>query len=72
MDKKTLEMQIKLLADEAVTQLKTFSEDIKKASAEAKSFTGNAEGINKSIQSLQSELTVHQIHLSYLVVLQQN
>lgn len=55
MDKKTLEMQIKLLADEAVTQLKTFSEDIKKASAEAKSFTGNAEGINKSIQSLQSE-----------------
>ena len=42
MDKKTLEIQIKLLANQALSQVKEFSSDIKNAADKAKGFTVDA------------------------------
>lgn len=55
MDKKTLEIQIKLLANQALTQVKEFSNDIKNAADKAKGFTGDAKGVATSIKTMQAE-----------------
>lgn len=55
MDKKTLEIQIKLLANQALTQVKEFSNDIKNAADKAKGFTGDAKGVATSIKAMQDE-----------------
>ena len=65
MDKKTLEIQIKLLANQALTQVKEFSRDIKNAADEAKGFTGDAKKISTSIKAMQDEAqrTANQLKL---------
>lgn len=65
MDKKTLEIQIKLLANQALTQVKEFSNDIKNAADKAKGFTGDAKGVSTSIKTMQAEAhrTVNQLKL---------
>lgn len=55
MDKKTLEIQIKLLANQALSQVKEFSNDIKNAADKAKGFTGDAKGVSTSIKTMQAE-----------------
>ena len=55
MDKKTLEIQIKLLSNQALTQVKEFSNDIKNAADKAKGFTGDAKGVATSIKTMQAE-----------------
>ena len=55
MDKKTLEIKIKLLANQALSQVKEFSNDIKNAADEAKGFTGDAKGVSTSIKAMQAE-----------------
>lgn len=55
MDKKTLEIQIKLLANQALSQVKEFSNDIKNAADKAKGFTGDAKGVATSIKTMQAE-----------------
>ena len=55
MDKKTLEIQIKLLANQALSQVKEFSSDIKNAADKAKGFTGDAKGVFTSIKAMQAE-----------------
>lgn len=65
MDKKTLEIQIKLLANQALTQVKEFSNDIKNAADKAKGFTGDAKGVATSIKTMQAEAqrTANQLKL---------
>lgn len=65
MDKKTLEIQIKLLANQALTQVKEFSNDIKNAADKAKDFTGDAKGVATSIKTMQAEAqrTANQLKL---------
>lgn len=65
MDKKTLEIQIKLLANQALTQVKEFSNDIKNAADKAKGFTGDAKGVATSIKNMQAEAqrTANQLKL---------
>ena len=55
MDKKTLEIQIKLLANQALSQVKEFSNDIKNAADKAKGFTVDAKGVSTSIKAMQKE-----------------
>ena len=55
MDKKTLEIQIKLLANQALSQVKEFSSDIKNAADKAKGFTGDVKGVSTSIKTMQAE-----------------
>ena len=55
MDKKTLEIQIKLLANQALSQVKEFGADIKNAADKAKGFTGDAKGVSTSIKTMQKE-----------------
>lgn len=55
MDKKTLEIQIKLLANQALSQVKEFGADIKNAADKAKGFTGDAKGVSTSIKTMQAE-----------------
>lgn len=65
MDKKTLEIQIKLLANQALSQVKEFSNDIKNAADKAKGFTGDAKGVSTSIKAMQAEAqrTANQLKL---------
>ena len=65
MDKKTLEIQIKILANQALTQVKEFSNDIKNAADKAKGFTGDAKGVATSIKTMQAEAqrTANQLKL---------
>lgn len=65
MDKKTLEIQIKLLANQALSQVKEFSSDIKNAADKAKGFTGDAKGVATSIKTMQAEAqrTANQLKL---------
>ena len=65
MDKKTLEIQIKLLANQALSQVKEFSNDIKNAADKAKGFTGDAKGVSTSIKTMQAEAqrTANQLKL---------
>lgn len=65
MDKKTLEIQIKLLANQALSQVKEFSNDIKNAADKAKGFTGDAKGVATSIKTMQAEAqrTANQLKL---------
>ena len=55
MDKKTLEIKIKILANQALSQVKEFSSDIKNAADKAKGFTGDAKGVSTSIKAMQAE-----------------
>lgn len=55
MDKKTLEIKIKLLANQALSQVKEFSNDIKNAADKAKGFTVDAKGVSTSIKAMQKE-----------------
>ena len=55
MDKKTLEIRIKLLANQALSQVKEFGADIKNAADKAKGFTGDAKGVSTSIKAMQAE-----------------
>ena len=55
MDKKTLEIKIKLLANQALSQVKEFGADIKNAADKAKGFTGDAKGVSTSIKTMQAE-----------------
>lgn len=65
MDKKTLEIQIKLLANQALSQVKEFGADIKNAADKAKGFTGDAKGVSTSIKTMQKEAqrTANQLKL---------
>ena len=65
MDKKTLEIQIKLLANQALFQVKEFGADIKNAADKAKGFTGDAKGVSTSIKTMQAEAqrTANQLKL---------
>lgn len=65
MDKKTLEIQIKILADKALQQVKEFGEDIKNTADKAKGFTGDATKIATSIKSIQdaAKRTANQMKL---------
>ena len=55
MDRKTLEIKIKLLANQALSQVKEFGADIKNAADKAKGFTGDAKGVSTSIKAMQKE-----------------
>ena len=65
MDKKTLEIQIKLLANQALSQVKEFGADIKNAADKAKGFTVDAKGVSTSIKAMQKEAqrTANQLKL---------
>ena len=65
MDKKTLEIQIKLLANQALSQVKEFGADIKNAADKAKGFTGDAKGVSTIIKAMQAEAqrTANQLKL---------
>ena len=65
MDKKTLEIQIKILANKALQQVKEFGEDIKNTADKAKGFTGDATKIATSIKSMQdaAKRTANQMKL---------
>lgn len=54
-DRKTLELQIQLIADRASAQLKTFATDVKNAAENAKNFTGNSKSVASSIKAMQEE-----------------
>lgn len=54
-DKKTLELQIKLLAQQAADQIKTFGNDLKIAAQNAKAFSGDAKAVAANVASLQKE-----------------
>ena len=65
MDKKTLEIQIKILANKALQQVKEFGDDIKNTADKAKGFTGDATKIAASIKSMQdaAKRTANQMKL---------
>lgn len=54
-DKKTLELQIKLMAQQAADQIKAFASDIKAASQNAKSFSSDAKTVAATVGSMQQE-----------------
>ena len=54
-DKKTLELQIQVLMQQAQQQIKTFSADIKSAADQIKNLNTNNINIKESIKSVQSE-----------------
>ena len=65
MDKKTLEIQIKILANKALQQVKEFGDDIKNTADKAKGFTGDATKVAASIKSMQdaAKRTANQMKL---------
>ncbi len=65
MDKKTLEIQIKILANKALQQVKEFGDDIKNTADKAKGFTGDATKVAASIKSMQdaAKRTANQLKL---------
>lgn len=54
-DKKTLELQIKIMAQQAADQIKAFASDIKAASQNAKSFSIDAKTMAATVGSMQQE-----------------
>ena len=54
-DKKTLELQIKLMAQQAADQIKTFGNDLKIAAQNAKAFSGDAKTMAATVGSMQQE-----------------
>ena len=54
-DKKTLELQIKLAAEQAANQIKIFSQDIKKASQNTEGLKISQKSVNSMVKSLQTE-----------------
>lgn len=54
-DKKTLELQIKIMAQQAADQIKSFASDIKAASQNAKSFSSDAKTMAATVGSMQQE-----------------
>ena len=54
-DKKTLELQIKLMAQQAADQIKTFGNDLKIAAQNAKAFSGDAKTMAATVTSMQQE-----------------
>lgn len=54
-DKKTLELQIKLAAEQAANQIKIFSQDIKNASQNAEGLKISQKSVNSMVKSLQTE-----------------
>ena len=54
-DKKTLELQIKLAAEQAANQIKIFSQDIKNASKNAEGLKISQRSVNSMVKSLQTE-----------------
>ena len=54
-DKKTLELQIKLAAEQAANQIKIFSQDIKNASKNAEGLKISQKSVNSMVKSLQTE-----------------
>lgn len=54
-DKKTLELQIKLMAQQAADQIKTFGNDLKIAAQNAKAFSGDAKTMTATVDSMQQE-----------------
>lgn len=54
-DKKTLELQIKLMAQQAADQIKTFGNDLKIAAQNAKAFSGDAKTMTATVGSMQQE-----------------
>lgn len=54
-DKKTLELQIQVLANQAQQQIKLFASDIKNAASQVKEFTKNNQDIKKAMGAIQAE-----------------
>lgn len=54
-DKKTLELQIKFMAQQAADQIKAFSADIKAAAQNAKTFSGDAKAVAATVGAMQKE-----------------
>ena len=54
-DKKTLELQIQVLMQQAQQQIKTFATEIKSASEQIKNLNTNNSAVKKSIESVQTE-----------------
>lgn len=54
-DKKTLELQIQVLMQQAQQQIKTFATDIKSAATQIKNLNVNNADVKKSIESVQTE-----------------
>ena len=55
MDKKTLELQIKIIAEQAVNKLKGFNNDIKDAAGKAKGFSDEAKNAADGIKKMKDE-----------------
>jgi len=55
MSDKTLELQIKILAQQALDQVKVLSGDLKSLTAQASSFSADSKGIEQSLKRYQSE-----------------
>lgn len=54
-DKKTLELQIQVLANQAQQQIKLFASDIKNAASQLKEFTKNNQDIKNAMGAIQAE-----------------
>lgn len=54
-DKKTLELQIKLIAQQAAAQIKTFAQDVQTASKNAKSFSLDTKSMTATVGAMQKE-----------------
>lgn len=54
-DKKTLELQIKLIAQQAAAQIKTFAQDVQTASKNAKSFSMDTKSMAATVGAMQKE-----------------
>lgn len=54
-DKKTLELQIQVLANQAQQQIKLFASDIKNAASQIKEFTKNNQDIKNAMGAIQAE-----------------
>lgn len=54
-DKKTLELQIQVLANQAQQQIKLFASDIKNAASQVKEFTKNNQDIKNAMGAIQAE-----------------
>jgi len=54
-DKKTLELQIQVLANQAQQQIKLFATDIKNAASQVKEFTKNNQDIKNAMGAIQAE-----------------
>lgn len=54
-DKKTLELQIKLIAQQAAAQIKTFAQDVQTAAKNAKSFSLDTKSMTATVGAMQKE-----------------